>query len=104
MPCICHQFVTFTTLLRVPVFTGFGYMHSHYYTAKQVADLAGCSKIWVQKNLELGKLKSFRQGKYGRGRGRHIILANDAEIFISEIRMRRTLRAADAYHKSQEVS
>jgi hypothetical protein len=78
-------------------------MHSHYYTAKEVATLAGCSKIWVQKNLELGKLKSFRQGKYGRGRGRHIILANDAEIFVSEIRMRRTLRAADAWHKSQEV-
>ncbi len=76
-------------------------MQSHYYTAREVADLAGCSKIWVQKNLESGKLKSFREGKYGRGRGRHIILANDAEIFISEIRMRRTLRAADACHKSQ---
>ena len=79
-------------------------MHSHYYTAKQVAELAECSKIWVQKNLELGKLKSFREGRYGQGRGRHIILANDAEIFISQIRMRRTLRAADAYHKSQEVA
>jgi hypothetical protein len=79
-------------------------MQQSHYTAKQVSELAQISKIWVQKNLESGKLKSFREGKYGRGRGRHIILANDAEIFISQIRMRRTLRAADAYQKSKEVA
>lgn len=74
-------------------------MQQSHYTAKQVSELAECSKIWVQKNLELGKLKSFREGKYGRGRGRYIIPAEEADRFISEIRtrrMRRTLKAADA--------
>jgi hypothetical protein len=71
-------------------------MHYAYYTAKQVAELAGCSKIWVQKNLERKKLPSFRQGKYGQDRsGRHIILANDAHEFISGFRMRKTAREAD---------
>ncbi len=71
-------------------------MQYAYYTAKQVAELAGCSKIWVQKNLEQKKLQSFRQGKYGKDRsGRHIILAADAAWFISEFRLRGTLREAD---------
>jgi len=69
-------------------------MQHSFYTAKQVSELAKCSKIWVQKNLELGKLKSFRHGKYGRGRGRHIIPSEEAARFISEIRMRRMLREA----------
>ena len=71
-------------------------MQYAYYTARQVAELAGCSKIWVQKNLERKKLPSFRQGKYGEDRsGRHIILAADAARFISDFRVRRTLREAD---------
>jgi hypothetical protein len=71
-------------------------MQYAYYTAKQVAELAGCSKIWVQKNLEQKKLPSFRQGKYGKDRsGRHIILATGAARFISEIRLRRTLRESN---------
>ena len=80
-------------------------MSSPFYTASQLAKLAGCAHITVQKYIEKGKLKSFRLGRYGRGfRGKHIILGEDGANFISEFRMRRTLRAADAYHKSQEVS
>jgi excisionase family DNA binding protein len=71
-------------------------MQYAYYTAKQVAELAGCPKITVTKRLERGKLPSFRLGKYGRERtGKHIILAEDAARFISEYRIYRTLRESN---------
>jgi len=66
-------------------------MHTHaYYTIRQVAEMASCSKIVIQKRLERGKLASFRQGKFGKTRtGRHIILAADAERFVAEYKSRR---------------
>jgi hypothetical protein len=72
-------------------------MHTHaYYTIRQVAEMAPCSKIVIQKRLERGQLKSFRQGKYGKNRGgRHIILAADAHQFLAEYKPR-TLRATDS--------
>jgi len=73
-------------------------MQQSHYTAKQVSELAECSKIWVQKNLELGKLKSFREGKYGRGRGRHIIPAEEVARFVSEIRLRRMMRESKKFN------
>ncbi|HET9378106.1 MAG TPA: hypothetical protein VFO40_24275 [Chthoniobacterales bacterium] len=73
-------------------------MQQSHDTAKQVSELAECSKIWVQKNLELGKLKSFREGKYGRGRGRHIIPAEEVARFVSEIRLRRMMRESKKFN------
>jgi hypothetical protein len=71
-------------------------MSSPFYTLSQLAALAGCAHITVQKYVEKKKLRSFRMGRYGRGfRGKHIILAEEGARFISEYRMRRTLREAD---------
>jgi excisionase family DNA binding protein len=67
-------------------------MQSAYLTAKQLAEMAGCAKITVQKYIEKGKLKAFRQGRYGQQRtGRHIILAMDAARFVDEFRSRKTV-------------
>jgi hypothetical protein len=61
-----------------------------FYTASQLANLAGCAHITIQKWIEKGKLPSFRQGTVGRARtGRHIVLAADAERFLSEYKSRR---------------
>jgi len=66
-------------------------MNHSFYSAKQLAELATCAHITVQKYIEKGKLRSFRKGTCGRSRtGMHIVLAEDAARFVSEYRMRRT--------------
>jgi excisionase family DNA binding protein len=65
------------------------YMNS-FYTAKELASLAGCAHITIQKWIEKKKLPSFRQGTVGRARtGRHIILAADGERFVAKYRARK---------------
>jgi hypothetical protein len=72
-------------------------MHTHsFFTIKQIASLANCSKIVIQKRLERGQLKSFRQGNYGTKRqGLHLIAAADVTKFLNEYRSRK-LRTAEA--------
>ena len=74
----------------------------HYYSVAEVAALADCSRIYVQKSIERGNLVSFRRGQHRTAA--HVIPTEDAARFLSEVQMRRTLRATGAYHKSQEVS
>jgi len=70
-------------------------MNRPFYSAKQLAELADCAHITVQKCIEKGKLRSFRKGTCGRSRtGMHIVLAEDAARFVSEYRLKRTLEAA----------
>jgi hypothetical protein len=62
-------------------------MHTVYFTAKELADLARCSKINIQKHIERGHIVSFRQGKYGTKRqGRHLISAAEAFRFLAKYR------------------
>ncbi len=71
-------------------------MNQPFYTARELARLAGCAHITVQKYIEKKRLRSFRKGTCGQSRtGMHIILAEDAARFISEYRIYRTLREAD---------
>jgi hypothetical protein len=74
------------------------YMPSHY-TAKQLSELAEVSKIYVLKLLEDRTIKSFRDEKWNR----FIIPQEEADRFLSVIRMRRALRAERAARKAQEA-
>jgi hypothetical protein len=68
-------------------------MNNTHYLAIEVAALAACSRIYVLKSIERGNLVAYRTG---RGRtSPYVIPAEEAERFISEVRMRRTLREAD---------
>jgi hypothetical protein len=52
--------------------------------------LAECSRIYVLKSIERKNLVAFRTG---RGRtSPYVILAEDAARFISEFRIRKTIR------------
>lgn len=63
-----------------------------FYTARELAGLAGCAHITIQKWIEKKKLRSFRKGRYGRTRtGQHIVLAADAEAFIAEYESRKPI-------------
>jgi len=62
-------------------------MHTVYLTIKELAELASCSKINIQKHIERGHITSFRQGAYGTKRqGRHLIDASEAFRFIAAYR------------------
>jgi hypothetical protein len=63
-------------------------MHTIYFTVLELAEMAGCSKINIQKHIERGHLDpSFRQGRYGRDRGgRHMIHAAGAFRFLAKYR------------------
>jgi hypothetical protein len=63
-------------------------MHTIYFTVLELAEMAGCSKINIQKHIERGHIiPSFRQGRFGRDRGgRHMINASEAFRFLTEYR------------------
>ena len=62
-------------------------MHTVFFTVKELADLAECSKINVQKHIERGNLATFRQGAYGTKRqGRDMIHATEAFRFLAKYR------------------
>jgi hypothetical protein len=63
-------------------------MHTTYFTVLELAEMAGCSKINIQKHIERGHItSSLRQGRYGRDRGgRHMIHAMEAFRFIAAYR------------------
>jgi hypothetical protein len=67
-------------------------MQYAFYSAKQVADLAGCAKITVLKQLQARKIHSFRLSNFGRDRaGKYVVPASEAARWASEYRMRQTL-------------